>query len=266
MIDVSIFMPAIRTNNWDKMWDSLSLSCARHNWELVLCSPFELTPYLKSKSNVKMIQDYGCPSRCAQLCFFECEGDLVYHSVDDAFFLPDRIDEGVEQFAKQNNDKAIINMRYMEGQNYSGKTMRPDYWMAWGHDGLRLPGIPRHYRIAPHHLMKASYFQELGGYDCSFVYQNFNLHDLIFRAQHNGAIVIDSIRDATTCDHSQRDHKVIEEVHNDYDAPLFAYIYNNPNALAEREKIDINNWATCSSMWKRFSKGLPKGYEELLDK
>lgn len=266
MADLSIFMPAIRKDNWNAMYDSISQSCKKYSWELVMCGPFPLTSYLQQKNNVKMVEDFGSPSRAAMIAYFETRGKLIYHVVDDAHFLPDRIDEAIDLYNSLNNNKAIINMKYIEGKNYSGQSMRVDYWHAWGHDGLRLSGIPRHYKISLHHLMDSQYFFELGGYDCKFIYQNFNLHDFIFRAQYDGATVIDSLRDVTSCDHSQKDHKVIEEVHHEHDQPLFNKIYNNPNALKEREKIDINNWAEQSSLWKRFEKGIPKQYSDLVEK
>src|SRR3990167_5546353 len=212
MFDISIFCPAIRTPNWDAMYDSICLSCKKYSFELILCGPFPLTDYLKTKDNVKMIHDLGSPSRCAQLCLFEINGKLCFHVVDDAIFLENAIDEAINYYESLaiKNKHNIINMKYREGKNYSGNSMRENYWMAWGHDSLRLPGIPQNYKISLHHLMDSSYFKELGGYDCSFVYQNFNLHDLMFRAQFNGAIISDSLTDVTTCDHEQKDHKVIE--------------------------------------------------------
>lgn len=266
MIDLSIFLPAIRTTYWDKFYDSIVLSCKKYKWELVLCGPFPLTSYLQTKDNVKMVQDFGSPSRCAQLASFQCEGELLYHCVDDAMFFPDAIDKAIDLYKTLNNKKAIINMKYREGQNFSGDTMRESYWIAYGHDGLRLPGIPSYYRISLHHLLDASYFRELGGYECSYEYQNFNLHSFIFRAQHDGAIVYNSPIDVTTCDHQQKDHRVIEEAHNQNDYPLFLKTYSNSNVLKEMPKIDINNWTQQPSIWTRRFKTIPKQYEDLLEK
>lgn len=264
-IDISVFCPAIRTNNWKKMYDSLSESCKMHSFELVLCSPFDLPEELKDISNIKLVKDYGSPSRCAQLAYFECEGRLIYHVVDDALFFPDAIDEAIKQYEEFNDPKTIINMKYREGQNYSGGSMRADYWMAWGHDGLRLAGIPRDYKISLHHMMSNKYFGLLGGYDCEYEYQNFNLHDFIFRAQYDGAKVFDSVSDVTTCDHSQLDHRVIEDAHSQHDAPLFNKTYGNVNALKDRTRIDINNWTQQPPIWtRRFKNGIPKEYSELV--
>lgn len=265
MIDVSVFMPAIRVHNWKKMYESLQQSCKRHTWELVLVSPFDLPSELKDAPNIKLIKDFGSPSRCAQLAFFECEGRLIYHCVDDALFLDDRIDEAIDQYDRVCTNKDAINMRYCEGQNYSGHSMPMGYWTAWYHGDLRLPGIPQAFKISLHHLMSAEYFAELGGYDCEYEYQNFNLHDLMFRLQADGGKIYDSEKDVTTCDHAQGDHKVIEAAHHQHDFPLFVRTYGDSNVLKNRIKIDLNNWSKQPSFWvRRFQKGIPKDYQELV--
>jgi len=267
MIDLSIFLPAIRTPKWDAMYDSITKSCTKYSWELVMCGPFELTDYLKTKNNVKMIIDLGSPSRCAQLASFECEGKLIYHCVDDALFLENSIDQAIDFYKQKCKHKDVVNMKYREGLNYSGNPMPEAYWIAWFHEPLRLIGIPNHFKISLHHLMDAEYFRELGGYDCEYEYQNFNLHDLMFRLQADGGIIYDSPTDATTCDHfvgSTGDHAPINEADAQHDHPLFRKTYSDPNILQYRKKIDPNNWAQQPAVWtRRFKKGTPKTYQEL---
>lgn len=263
MVDVSIFMPAIRVPNWIPMYNSLIKSCERYSWELVLCSPFELPDELKEKSNIKIIKDLGSPSRCAQLASFECDGELLFHCVDDALFLPNSIDDAIDFYRANCKYKDAVNMRYKEGAGYSGNSMPMSYWIAGSHGDLRLQGIPQDFKISCHHLMNAKYFRELGGYDCEFEYQNFNLHDLMFRLQANGGQLFDSPVDVTTCDHSQSDHKVIEAAHHENDLPLFRKLYSDFNVLKNRIKIDLNNWTQQPEIWTRRFKKKPENYEEL---
>ena len=89
--DVSIMMPAIRTSQWLMMYGSLINACQKYSWELVLVSPFDLPDNMKHFENIKMIKDYGAPSRCAQIGAIACEGEFLYHCVDDAIFLPEVI-------------------------------------------------------------------------------------------------------------------------------------------------------------------------------
>jgi len=267
MIDLSIFLPAIRTPLWDRMYDSITESCTKYSWELVLCGPFCLTEYLKTKDNVKFVKDLGSPSRCAQLASFECDGKLLYHVVDDALFFPNSIDNAILFYNKNCCRKDAINMRYKEGENYSGDSMPMEYWTTQYHGPLRLPGIPKNFKISLHHMLDASYFRELGGYDCSFEYQNYNLHDFIFRLQSDGGIVYDSLDDVTTCNHfpgSSGDHGPINDAHVAHDEPLFLEMYSNSDILLTRKNIDINNWVQQSGLWKRRFKTIPHIYEELV--
>ncbi len=265
MIDLSIVIPAIRVNEWEKLYNSIEQSCKKYSWELILISPFQLPDELKQKNNIKLIQDYGSPTRCLQLGLFETDGELFAHTVDDAILLSDRLDEAIDFYKKNCSYKDVVNLRYMEGENFSGQTMRDSYWWAHGHDALKLPGIPKEYKISLHHLLKTEYVVEMGGYDCKYEHANFSNHDLMFRIQADGGKLFDSPNNITTCNHNQKDHSIIEESHNNNDYPLFVKEYNNPNILKSNLKIDINNWADSPSMWKRFRKGIPSEYRELLE-
>src|SRR5689334_12091110 len=182
-MDLSIVIPAIRQSYWFNLYKSIEKSCTKYSWELILISPFDLPNELKEYKNIKLIKDFGHPTRCLQLGIFEADGDLFYHTTDDALLFPNVIDENINKFNSLNNDKLIINMKYREGKDFSGQSMRGNYWLAYGHDGLRLAGIPQHYKISLHHMLKTDYLRELGGYDCGFHHANFSLHDFIFRAQ-----------------------------------------------------------------------------------
>lgn len=264
-IDVSVFMPAIRVPNWQKIYESLLTACKKYSFELVLVGPFDLPDQLKQYQNIKTFKDFGSPSRCAQLATLKCDGKLLYHCVDDAIFLENSIDEAMNFYYANCSKKDVVNMRFKEGRNYSGQSMPMEYWTFWHHEPLRLAGIPNHFKISLHHLINAEYFRELGGYDCAFEYQNFNLHDLMLRIQVDGGRIFDSPTDVTTCDHDQPDHKVIESVHDGHDYPLFKQIYSDPNILHSRIKIDINNWSQQPSLWTRRFKTIPKDYNDIIN-
>lgn len=268
-IDLSVFMPAIRVPNWLKMYESLLASCKKYSFELVLVGPFDLPEELKQYENIKIYKDFGSPSRCAQLASFKCDGKLIYHCVDDAIFLEDSIDLAMDFYYNNCFKKDVINMRFREGPNYSGQSMPKEYWNAWHHESLRLAGIPNHFKISLHHLMNTEYFKDIGGYDCAFEYQNFNLHDLMFRIQNDGGRIYDSPTDVTTCDHGQLDHKEIEMAYHESDFPLFRKLYSDPNILISRAKIDLNNWLQQSPLWhRRFDKiiqMIPKNYNDLIN-
>ena len=269
MYDVSILMPAIRTHNWLMLYGSLVNSCKKHSFELVLVSPFDLPENMRHFKNIKLIRDYGAPTRAAQIGALKCEGRLMYHCVDDAIFLPDAIDKAIEQYDNICGRKDVINMRYKEGVEYSGQTMPMGYWTAWHHGELRLQGVPMDYKISLHHLIDMEYFKELGGWDCQFEYINHPLHDLMFRLQADGGRLYDSVVDATTCDHyinKTVDHGPIFDAQSFSDKPKFDAIYSIPDACQGRIHLELDNWKNSPAVWDRRFKlkdgKLPKNYKE----
>jgi len=269
--DVSVLMPAIRTHQWLMMYGSLFNACKEHSWELVLVSPFDLPPEMTHFDNVKLIKDYGAPTRAAQIGALQCEGEYMYHCVDDAIFLPDAIDNAVRFLRENGNRKDVVNMRYREGAMYAGQTLPTGFWTAHFHDELRLAGIPREYKISLHHFMRMDYFKELGGWDCQYEYINHPLHDLMFRVQADGGRLYDSPTDATTCNHyvnKSVDHAPIFDAQTYGDKPKFDAVYREPgNPAASRIHIDLDNWQQTPPIWKRrfeFKDGkLPQSYKEL---
>ena len=270
MIDISIVIPAIRQPKWFNLYQSIVKSCKKYEWELILISPFDLPEELKEYKNIKLVKDYGSPTRCLQLGIFEANGKLFYHTTDDALCYEDAIDEAIDFYhSKGSYKKDVINMMYREGENYSGDSMPDGYWHAWFHEPLRLIGIPRHYKLSLHHLLNTDYLIELGGYDCSYQHANFSLHDLMFRIQHDGGQIYNAPRDITTCDHSPArsgDHAAVNDSHIENDLPLFQKTYSQQDVLKNRIKIDINNWTNADSIWKRRFKGNEKSYMEVLNK
>lgn len=267
--DVSIIMPAIRVPNWDKMYNSIQQSCKKYTFELVMCGPFPLTEMLEKEPNVKMIIDNGSPSRCAQRAAISARGKKLAHLVDDAIFIENTLDEAIDLYESNCTRKDVINLRYTEGKDYRGAPMHPNYWNVSHHPPLCLPGVPSHYMFACHHLIDTEYFRELGGYDCTYEYQNYNLHDLMFRVQYNGGRVYPSMTEVTNCDHYPHgivDHAAIEAAHFGHDEPLFRKMFSRPDVLATRIKIPLNNWEDTPEVWdRRFSKGIPKDYTEIVD-
>lgn len=269
MYDISIIMPAIRVPRWDSMYDSITRSCKKYSFELIICGPFQLTEKLKNLSNVKSIIDYGSPSRCAQIAALAASSNLIAHLVDDAIFLENSMDEAIDLYKSQCTRKDVVNLRYTEGHSHNGdpRVFGPQYFKVSGHPFYRLPGIPQHLDIAPHHIINLEYFKDMGGYDCiNFEYQNHNLTDLMFRIQTDGGKIYHSQNIVTHCDWIlSGEHKPIEDAFNMNDTPNFYKIYNHPDALnLRRNSVSIDNWKETPTIWKRrFRENLPNSFEDL---
>lgn len=266
--DISFLVPTIRLGNLPKFMESLEKSCKKYTFELVFISPFDRPETLSKYNNIKWLKDLGTPSRCCQLGLFECTSQLLAHTVDDAIFFENAIDECIDLYNEECTRKDVVNCRYIEGPNFSGTKVPDAFWTAHFHHQLRLPGIPRDYKISLHHMLDLEYMIELGGWDCRFNHLNFNGHDLMFRIQHDGGRVYDSPNFVTNCNQflaDTVDHAPIFNSHNQHDLPLFQRMYSDPNVIEKRVKIDINNWANEPAVWdRRFGKGIPQNYEDIV--
>lgn len=268
MIDVSVMMPAIRTGNWHRMYQTIASACSSHSFELVLVSPFDLPDEMKHLKNVKLIKDFGNPTRCAQIGLLACEGRLVYHCVDDALFFPGSIDLAINLYDGYCGEKDVVNMRYREGADFSGQEWTYSFWFAHYHEELRLAGVENFWKISLHPLMSTEYLKKIGGWDCSYEYINHPLHDLMFRVQADGGRLFDSPTDVTTCNHfggRTVDHASIHDAQVYNDLPRFKELYSKKGIASTRICIPLDNWEQSPSHWQRRFKGTtPQTYNDLL--
>ena len=248
--DVSICMPAHRSQMWESMYESIAASAAPYTWELVIVGPNYPSAALMSKSNFKFLKDFGTPTRCAQMATLLAEGEFMMWGSDDGRFMPGAIKECVD-LHKTLKREDVICVRYSEGENYSGKMPPDDYWKAWTHPDQRLPGIPEDYICAPVGMYKTEFFRWLGGWDCRFEHLNMCCHDLAFRAQRMGGNVHLSPNLVLECNWNpgQGDHIPVQEAYHANDAPLFASIYSQDQS--SRIQLSYENWTLSPPVWER---------------
>ena len=88
--EISVVMSTIRTYNWDVVYKSLEESCTKRSFELIIVSPYPLTPFLQEKRNVKYVKDFGSPVRANCIGALLCEGRFLYpmHSDDSIDIKP----------------------------------------------------------------------------------------------------------------------------------------------------------------------------------
>jgi hypothetical protein len=247
--DISVLISGIRTHNWAEVYTSLCQACTRYSFELVFVGPFDPPSFLKHFDNVKYIKDYGQPSRCSQRGLLECEGHLVFQTVDDCNFVKYSLDYALAFYEKQCTRKDIINGRYFEG----GNQMPLEYWKAWHHESLRLEGIHQDWNISLQPIIDTEYAREIGGYDCRYEYCNAGIHDFVFRVQKDGGKVYNSLTEICNADHMpgySGDHEPIERLWLENDFPLLKKMYGSKKSN-RRIKIDINNWSKTPAVWER---------------
>jgi len=233
-----------------------------------LISPFDLPEPLGD--NVRVVKDYGCPTRAAQLGLSHCKGRLIYHCVDDGIFLEGAIDRAIKVYNKECNVEDALMMPYREGKNYSGKDMPSNYWTSGTHADLRMPGIAPNWKTSAHFMMDLDHLLNfLGGFDCNFEYLVHPIHDLMFRIQANGDAVIQPPFSVQNCSHLpgiMGDHGPIHYAQIEHDAPIFYNIYKYRKAADNRIQLDKHAWKNCPEIWeRRFNNKKPKEYKELYD-
>lgn len=256
--EISLILPAIRRENWDKVYDSIQSSTKR-NFELVICGPYPLTDRLQNSPNVKYVKDYGSPSRASNIAAELCEGKLITWIGDDALLLPEALDKNIDLLysmesinTDQNNYKNVVVAKYYEGKSGSHKPLQPDeYFKINGADCTKSQFISNDWWIFNVAIMYSQFFEELGGWDCNFEHLAMANIDIAVRSQFLGANVKMSDHPLLDCDHGQSDHGPIEIGQITHDEPLFQSRYRNPNWVNNEMKLDIKNWKNAPSIWTR---------------
>jgi len=249
--EISIIMPAIRTDNWDAVYDSI-LTSTKRTFELIIVGPYPLTKKLQDKNNVKYAKDFGSPVRASQIAASLAEGKYFVHTADDALFLPDALDKNIDLLLGMGEDvKNIVVAKYFEGQNGTTKPLHPDsYFTLGGSTWTKTKYIPGSWWLFNVAIMYREYFEKLGGWDCSFEGTFYSHCDLAIRAQHDGAIVKMSVHPLLDCDHGQSDHQPIEHAQTLLDKPLYFSKYDSYNNIQVHSLID--NWKESPAVWERF--------------
>ena len=264
--DISLTMPAIRTHNWVKFYESAKKACKKYKFEIVIGSPFDLPDELVGLENVKLIKDYGNPSRATQIANINATGEFIYNCVDDGVFLEDCIDKALDYFKENLTDLDVMNMRYREAPGGTGGEIPLWQYEVANHTEFHFNCVNKEWKWALHFLMKRKLYLDLGGIDCQFEYSNHGIHDLIFRIQSIGGKIYSPFEglNCTWFNGETVDHAPIHNAQIHHDEPLFNSIYGQLPDLSSRLKLDLDNWQKCPDVWDRRFKSKVTKYTDLL--
>jgi len=250
---LSIFLAGIRPQNWMNLYRSIPNSTTITDRELVIVSPYDLPRKLRNRSDVRLIRDWGCPTRCYQLGLLHSRGDYVVWGADDGVFSKTMaIDKAFDILP---DHKGVVSFKYQEGSvNDEGNINRntDEWWRLGRHKHhKRLPYIPNHYFLIMNALIKRSYFMETGGWDCRFEQLGMAGPDMSIRLQNDGAeVVMGEMFMSVTHEKGTQLHKPIEDAHKKNDMPLFKQIYTNKSSQS-RARVDFDNWKHTPAVWSR---------------
>lgn len=252
--EISIALPSIRPQNLPKVYESI-LRSTKRTFEMVVVSPFPLPEELKLVSNVKHFVDFGSPVRCNQLAMILSEGKYLYHHSDDGYFFPDALDKNIDLLESMGGDDSnVVVGKYSESKDLSHKEryQDDDYYRIVNAYPCNKEFIPNDWFIFNVALMYQSFFNRLGGFDCSFQCTACAHGDFSIRAYNFGAKVQLSQIPFIMADHDQSDHYTIEFTQGNYDIPRFRDKHKGPLSLLT-SCVDINNWKNAEQIWsKRF--------------
>ena len=262
-IKLSIALAGIRPQNWLALYNSIpdATTMPKEEYELVITSPYDLPPELQNKPNVRVIKDWGNPTRCYQLAILHSQGEYVLTGVaDDVVCLNSAIDKGFNSIPKHH--KGVVGFKYHEGNvtKASLATQDDSYWRFGNHKLHRgMPYIPNHYLLMMIGLLRRDYLMEVGGWDCRFEQPGLALPDLAIRLQNDGAefVLGEKMMDISHLMGNAGDHGPVAKAFKKNDKPLYVQIYSNPSAV-NRARIPFDNWKQSPEVWhRRFPGGKP---------
>jgi hypothetical protein len=268
---LSIVLPAIRKDRWDNLYDSILGACKRYSFELILCGPLPLTEKLQSLPNVKYVKDLGSPMRASNIAASLAEGQLITWIADDALLLEDSLDKNIDLLFSLGTDETnCVMIKYFEGKNGTVKPELPDEYFRINNSGNASPYLKNEWLLFNHVLMYRKFFDELGGWDCSYQCCPMGHNDFAIRAQQVGAKVVISPYACLDCDHMEGDtvdHRPIFLVQTHVDQPYYQNKFRNPDWVFGELYLSITNWKNADAIWnKRFVTGkVPKDYQDILD-
>jgi glycosyltransferase involved in cell wall biosynthesis len=250
---ISILMPAIRQERWSNLFLSIADSLeSMDNFELILVSPYNLPEDLASIANIKLIVDYGSPTRCFNIALEAAEGELVTWGADDGKYLPGKLKQVIEKLETRNNKKHIIALSQMEDKHVYNK----EFCRINKHHQLRSPFIQDDFVLFPTAVMHTNFMRSIGGLDCRFQGHAMAHIDFAIRAQTLGAVVEFENDICLHLSHMMGpsgDHGPIHYSQLQEDEPLFrtTYSVNNAERINKMATVEnVANWKDQPSIWR----------------
>jgi hypothetical protein len=247
--DLSMIVPGIRNDKWDIIFDHAVNACKRYSYEIIFSGPYAASDRLYKEKNVKVLKNYGNPSRAFHLGTRVADGKFICILADDAHLYPDSIDKCLDLLLSNDPEKDIVVERYCEGPGHSGAEPPMGYWTAGYHGDTKQPGVNPEWRLALTPLMSLKRYNELGGIDCQYHHVNFNMLDLGFRNIKDGGKIHLSPTLVMNCDFEPNRTPETSSVIKAYvsnDRDLFYKMYSDNN---REVKIDLDNWRESDPIW-----------------
>jgi len=262
---LSITLPAIRSYNWDALYESAYKACKKYTFEFIFCGPVPLTDKLQKASNVKYVKDFGSPTRASNIACSLAEGHVITWVADDCELIEDSLDLNLDQLHSMgDNYKNVVSQKYFENN-----ADMLDSYLVINNSRNGSPYFHSSWVAFNNPLMYRKFYEELGGLDAFFDACPTAHNDLAVRAQYLGARVQISKYPFLRCgwmEGGTGDHQAIYLSQEQIDEPKFRTKYHNPKWNLNNLNIPLDNWKLSDNIWKvRFQNKLPTTYEEIIN-
>ena len=234
------------------------MSSTKRSFELSIVGPYALPKSLCSIRNIKYAKDFGSPVRASNIAASLCEGELYTWAADDCLFFENSLDIYIDTFYKMGGGlKDVLVGKYYEGQEGSveKRTLQPNSYFKISNTPARSPFLPSEWLLFNIGIMNHRWFNELGGWDCTFQGTWSSHVDMAIRAQFLGSNVKLAETPLFECDHmpgATGDHGPIFICQHQFDEPLLHRKYRNENwPLTTDMKLSLDNWKKSETIWKR---------------
>lgn len=247
---LSILVPGIRTERWNKLYNSISDACQYPNtWEIIFISPYPLPESLRHYDNVKHIQSWRAPLACQQQGLCEAQGEYISFAADDGEYLPKSLDIALD-LLKNEDYKTVITAKYREGDENTDEMVKDWYYTLNNHAGFNSLFIPKDCYMFNCGVASRKILLELGGWDSStFQVCPIGYNDMAIRLQKYGCKFILQKEEMFKCSHEpgmMGTHGPIHIAQVYSDAPKFEEMYLKSQT---RIAVALDNWRYTPERW-----------------
>ena len=246
--ELSVLMPAIRTERWLDLYKSIIQSTKR-KFELILVSPYKLPEELERRANIKYVKDYGSPNRCFNIALSLAEGKYCTWGADDGLYQPGVLDKAADILENDTNEKTVVSMATVEAARHYSE----EFCFINKHAEISSPYIPDHYRLLALGMLKTDYFRKLGGVNCMFEAHAIAHIDLSIRAQNDDAKFVflkDIAMRLTHMPGTSGDHAPMHYAQVEHDEDLYRSLYRDKD-YKPTNHLDLEHWKNSPHIWTR---------------
>ena len=264
MVDLTVLCPAIRTDRWLGLYESIRKSYSG-TWELILITEMEVPQEVKEKENVRIIYSQRAPLQKQQEGLCQAEGEWILNISDDQLYIEGALDKA---FKHIDNYKTIVVMKYLEGPEFEypewHQKQRPfktnydfmrseQYYLCGTHQSSKYKYVPPSAPILSCCLISRQVLGEIGGWDCAFQTQAIGNIDLSVRLMKYGCKYVINYDVVETCGHMpgiEGDHSALHYAQINHDEPLLKEMYDSEECTRDIY-IPINNWKQTDDVWEK---------------